>query len=59
MVYCLIGKQIISLGRESEKIHSNDFVIITNKVQYFIKEKGRPAKSFIKKKLRDGIFHHI
>jgi|Deesub1362A_J573_1020465.scaffolds.fasta_scaffold01023_26 hypothetical protein len=48
MVHCLIGKQIISFGRESEKIHSDDFVIITNKVQYFIKERGRPARSFIK-----------
>jgi len=49
MVYCLIGKQIISFGRESEKISSNDFVITTNKLQYFIKEKGRAAKSLIKR----------
>jgi len=47
MVSCLIGKQIVSFGRESEKVRSNDFVIITNKVQYVIKERGRPAKSFI------------
>ena len=48
---CLVGKQLISLGRKTTPAPNNEPVIPYNKVKYFIKGYGKPAECSISREI--------